>query len=488
MNERETGRNQNKYPQNDVQRLRQMRAQAFGSPRDSRSASSIDTGQRQRNETGAVQRRPQQIPLQTEQSRRHMRDARRQPAVAGSANTDGRQRYPQGRQGAQVAQGTQNKNNAAREKNAYAQKAQSARNTAGGAARHAKNSDIMSANSGIVLGPNTKRNLFLFSLLALLVIVCVIVFGVQSCSKKETGASSSGVKDKVQLSTPGNEKTDSSAKKNSLFAEYTDSTEKLQIDSGHGILIDLDTNKVIAEKGAGDRIYPASMTKIMTLIVAYENIDNLEDTYTFKAEMLDEYYRQNASVAGFSAGESVPIKDLLYGCILPSGADATGALAEYVAGSEEAFASLMNKKAAEMGLKDTHFVTASGLHDDDHYSTCEDMAAILRYAINNEATRQVLATYKYTTVSTAEHPDGIELTGTLKSRMAGDEAEGVFVQGGKTGYTIEGKNCLATFAANCTEENAEFCAPRYILVTAYASGEYTPIFDAINVYKNYCSP
>ena len=484
MDERENGGKQNKYPQNDIQRLQQMRAQAFGSPGDSRGVSSTDTRQRQRSEDGAVQRRPQQLPLQAEHSRREVRDVRRQSASTGSADTNGRQRYPQSRQGVQSAQ---NKNSAARE-NAYSQRAQSTRNTADGAARPAKKSGTVSTNSGIVPGPNTKRNLFLFSLLALLVTVCVIVFGIQSCSKKETDSNSPAVKDKVQLSTPDKGKTDAPTKNNSLFAEYTDSTETLQIDSGYGILIDLSTNKVIAEKGAGDRIYPASMTKIMTLIVAYENIDNLEDTYTFKAEMLDEYYRQNASVAGFSAGESVPVKDLLYGCILPSGADATGALAEYVAGSEEAFAALMNKKAAEMGLKDTHFVTASGLHDDDHYSTCEDMAAILRYAINNEATRQVLATYKYTTSSTAEHPDGIELTGTLKSRMAGDEAEGVFVQGGKTGYTIEGKNCLATFAANCTEENAEFCAPRYILVTAYASGEYTPVFDAIDVYKNYCSP
>ena len=298
MDERENGVKQNKYPQNDIQRLRQMRAQAFGSPGDSRGASSTDTKQRQRSKDGAVQRRPQQIPLQAEHSRRHMQDVRRQSASAGSADTNGRQRYPQSRQGVQSAQ---NKNSAARE-NAYSQRAQSTRNTADGAARPAKKSGTVSANSGIVPGPNTKRNLFLFSLLALLVTVCVIVFGIQSCSKKETDSNSPAVKDKVQLSTPDKGKTDAPTKNNSLFAEYTDSTAKLQIDSGYGILIDLDTNKVIAEKGAGDRIYPASMTKIMTLIVAYENIDNLEDTYTFKAEMLDEYYRQNASVAGFSAG------------------------------------------------------------------------------------------------------------------------------------------------------------------------------------------
>ncbi len=335
--------------------------------------------------------------------------------------------------------------------------------------------------------PNAARNLLLFALLLCAVIACIVTVGAQSCSRRGTQSpAASPAKDDVRLNTPTAD-TSESGGKTTLFAEFTDGTKELDITSGYGILIDLDTNKVLAAKSAQEKIYPASMTKIMTLIVAYENVSDTDATYTFKAEMLDDLFRQNASVAGFSAGESVPVKDLFYGCILPSGADATGALAEYVAGSEEAFAVLMNKKAAAMGLKNTHFVTASGLHDDNHYSTCEDMAAILRYAVNNTGMREILSTYRYTTTKTAEHPDGITLTSTLKSRMSGNEAAGVFVQGGKTGYTIEGRNCLATFAANCTEEQAALTSPRYILVTAFASGEYAPVFDAINVYSEFCS-
>ena len=335
--------------------------------------------------------------------------------------------------------------------------------------------------------PNAARNLLLFALLLCAVIACIVTVGAQSCSRRGTQSpAASPAKDDVRLNTPTAD-TSESGGKTTLFAEFTDGTKELDITSGYGILIDLDTNKVLAAKSAQEKIYPASMTKIMTLIVAYENVSDTDATYTFKAEMLDDLFRQNASVAGFSAGESVPVKDLFYGCILPSGADATGALAEYVAGSEEAFAVLMNKKAAAMGLKNTHFVTASGLHDDNHYSTCEDMAAILRYAVNNTGMREILSTYRYTTTKTAEHPDGITLTSTLKSRMSGNEAAGVFVQGGKTGYTIEGRNCLATFAANCTEEQAALTSPWYILVTAFASGEYAPVFDAINVYSEFCS-
>ncbi len=343
------------------------------------------------------------------------------------------------------------------------------------------------AGSAAAKNPNAARNLLLFALLLCAVIACVVTVGAQSCSRRGTKSpAASPAKDDVRLNTPTAD-TSESGGKTTLFAEFTDGTKELDITSGYGILIDLDTNKVLAAKSAQEKIYPASMTKIMTLIVAYENVSDTDATYTFKAEMLDDLFRQNASVAGFSAGESVPVKDLFYGCILPSGADATGALAEYVAGSEEAFAVLMNKKAAAMGLKNTHFVTASGLHDDDHYSTCEDMAAILRYAVNNTGMREILSTYRYTTTKTAEHPDGITLTSTLKSRMSGNEAAGVFVQGGKTGYTIEGRNCLATFAANCTEEQAALTSPRYILVTAFASGEYAPVFDAINVYSEFCS-
>ncbi len=333
--------------------------------------------------------------------------------------------------------------------------------------------------------PDAKRNMTLFAVLLILVILCIIVFGVQSCMKSDRSETENTVRDQVQLNTP---KTDGNTNTYlPVLAQYTDDSDELQIDSGYGVLIDLDQNEVIASKNADDKIYPASMTKIMTLIVASENITDLEDTFTFTADIIDPLYEQNASVAGFAPGETVPLKDILYGCILPSGADCTSALAIYVAGSEEEFAKMMNEKAAALGLENTHFVTASGLHNDDHYTTCREMAVILQYAIKNDNMRKVLSTYRYTTTSTAQHPDGITVKSTLLSRMNGDEADGVFVQGGKTGYTLEAKNCLATFAANCTESTAAEARPQYLLVTAYATGEYTPVFDAINTYKKYCS-
>ncbi len=269
------------------------------------------------------------------------------------------------------------------------------------------------------------------------------------------------------------------------YPARTDNTKHLDIDSSHGILINLKNNTVIAEKNGKERMYPASMTKIMTLIVAYENVENLDDTFTFDFDIVNDAYIAGASVAGFTTGETVPIRDLLYGTVLPSGADATSALAQYVAGDEVAFAALMNKKAEEIGMKNSHFVTASGLHDDDHYSTCEDMALALKYAIATPELREILSTYTYTTTKTPEHPDGIMLFSTMYTKMKGDEPGEVYVQGGKTGYTPEAHNCLASFAARCESEDSDITVPQFILVTGGGIGEYAAIYDAINTYKKY---
>lgn len=321
-----------------------------------------------------------------------------------------------------------------------------------------------------------------FLVLALLATAIIIA----QCMKRDNGFNIMGL---FETTAPEYDTSSTSDLKDPItgmiYAEMDESTKFLDIQSSNGILIDLSTNKVIASKGGNDRIYPASMTKVMTLIVAYENVEDLSDTFTMTFEIVDDAYQAGASVAGFSEGEKVPIIDLLYGTALPSGADATSALSEYVAGSEEAFAKMMNDKVEQMGLTGTHFVTASGLHDPNHYSTCHDMAKILEYALSIPTLREIMGTYTYTTTPTSQHPDGIMLFNTMYKKMAGDEAGDVYVQGGKTGYTPEAHNCLASFAAYCTEENADKVSPQFILVTAGGIGEYAPIYDAIDTYKKY---
>lgn len=268
-----------------------------------------------------------------------------------------------------------------------------------------------------------------------------------------------------------------------VFAVCDDETVELdtKIESKYAILIDLDTNTIAAEKNPDAVIYPASLTKIMTLIVAVENLstEQLDDTFKMTYEIINPLVAQEASRAGFMVGELVPVRDLLYGAILPSGADATEALAIYIAGSEEEFVKLMNKKAEEMGLSRTNFTNASGLHDYGHYSTVHEMALILEYAMQNELCRSVLTTKQYTTSKTEKNPDGLLLYSDTFNRMYGDEADGVEVIAGKTGYTSQAKHCIATYAI--TESGRP-----YIFVSAYADeSKYSPIRDCIKVYSEY---
>ena len=252
-----------------------------------------------------------------------------------------------------------------------------------------------------------------------------------------------------------------------------------EIDSTYGALIDLTNHTILAGKSATARMYPASMTKVMSLIVAYEAVENLSDTFQMTSTIIDPVYRSGASLAGFSPNETVTILDLMYGLILPSGAEAAVALAQYVAGSEEAFVDLMNAKAAEMGLVGTHFTNCSGLHDPNHYSTAVEMAMIMDYAMQYEDCATILSTYQYATTPTDKHPEGVKLESTMFSRMYGDEPEGVTIQAGKTGYTNEGHHCLVSYATDDTTGEA------YIFVSADAQEKFAPVFDAIAVYSDY---
>ena len=252
-----------------------------------------------------------------------------------------------------------------------------------------------------------------------------------------------------------------------------------QIDSGFAALLSLSTGEITAQKDAFARMYPASMTKIMTLIVGYEHAGELNETFTVTSAIIDPLYRAEASLAGFAPGESVTIRDLLYGTILPSGAEAAVSLAIHTAGSEEDFVALMNEKAQELGLSDTHFTNCTGLHDAEHYSTCADVAAILAYALQYEECREILSTYQYTTSATEQHPEGVLLTSTVFSRMYGDEADGVTILAGKTGYTPEAGQCLASYAER------ESDGAGFILVTSDAAGKFEPVFDAIQLYSDY---
>lgn len=251
------------------------------------------------------------------------------------------------------------------------------------------------------------------------------------------------------------------------------------INSKSGILVRLSDGEVVAEKEADARIYPASMTKIMTAIIGLENLTDLNETITIDRDTYDRLYTEGASLAGFGAGDEVKGIDILYGVMLPSGAECCVGLAQHLFGSEENFVAKMNEKAAELGMNDTHFVTCTGLHDENHYTTVRDLTKLLSYALKNDTFRQIYCSSEYTTSATASAPEGLHFLSTMFKKMDSPNVNGGEIEGGKTGYTSEAGQCLASLAKVDDVE--------YILVTAGAPGgpstEAYHIEDAKTVYN-----
>ncbi len=265
----------------------------------------------------------------------------------------------------------------------------------------------------------------------------------------------------------------------SVYPERDDNAQRFSNDYkfGYALLMNTDTKKVVAYRNANAKMFPASLTKIMSLIVAVENMENLSYTVTITEDMINPMIELDASRAGFLPDETPTLEDLLYGMVLMSGADATLAVAEYVAGSEMAFVQLMNEKAVELGLKSTHFTNAVGLHDNEHYSTATDMALILEYAIQNEICRKIISAYEYKVPPTEKNPEGLTFTSNFFSRMYGDEMPDVTIQGGKTGYTDKAGNCIESFA----EINGE----TYILVMCKCTDKWSAVYDTLSIYSVY---
>ncbi len=267
------------------------------------------------------------------------------------------------------------------------------------------------------------------------------------------------------------------------YNEPTERTAVLsnQINSEFGIFINADSGEILATKKHNSKMYPASLTKIMTALVAIESIKDINDTFELSYKIIDPLYRRGASLAGFSSGEEVKLIDLLYGTILPSGAEACSALAVYVSGSEKEFVELMNEKAKELGLERTHFANPHGLYDDNNYTTAYDMALILKAATENELLNKILSTHQYITSPTPEHPEGIEFISSISKYLNGLSTEnGSSIFGGKTGFVNESGNCVASFGISLNGDN-------YICVTGKAESARKSGEDHIHIYSNYAN-
>ncbi len=252
--------------------------------------------------------------------------------------------------------------------------------------------------------------------------------------------------------------------------------------SQYALFIDLESGNILAEKNAYTRICPASMTKVLTVLVAAEHItaEQLDDTFTFTLEITDYAYVNDCSCVGFLDEETVTVRDLFYGTILPSGGDAAVGLAVYVAGSQEAFLEMMNEKLEELGLSDTaHFTNCVGLYDEEHYCTLYDMAIIMEAALENDICREVMAAHTYTTSATEQHPEGILISNWFLRRIE-DKDTGGEVLCAKTGYVDQSGSCAVSYGI----DNG---GKAYICVTANATSSWRCIYDHVDLYLRFAT-
>ena len=258
---------------------------------------------------------------------------------------------------------------------------------------------------------------------------------------------------------------------------YIDSADVI---SSYAILVDESTDNIIASKGAKERIMPASMTKVLTVLVAAEQIpeEKLDDTFEMTLEITDYAYVNDCSSVGFLDGEAVSVRDLFYGTAMQSGGDAALGLACYVAGSQEAFVELMNQKLEALGIADsTHFTNCVGLYDEAHYSTVYDMAVIMKAAVQNDFCREVMSKHIYTTKPTTQHPEGIEISNWFLRKIE-DKDTGGEVLCAKTGYIVQSKNCAVSY-----EMSAK--GTPYLCVTAGSNSSWRCIYDHVEIYNRY---
>lgn len=210
------------------------------------------------------------------------------------------------------------------------------------------------------------------------------------------------------------------------------------------VLMDADTGAVLYNKGMDETRYPASITKVMTALLALEH-SSLDEQVTFTEECLADQAPDSGNI-GMKVGEVLTMKQCIQALMIQSANDVATQIAVHVAGSVPAFADMMNQKAQELGCVNTHFVNASGMPDENHYTTAHDMALIFREAIKNTDFREIIGTQSFTIEPTNMNPESRTYSNhhALTAQSAPEYYEGCF--GGKTGVTNASKNTLVSGA------------------------------------------
>ena len=202
------------------------------------------------------------------------------------------------------------------------------------------------------------------------------------------------------------------------------------------MVYDLTDDKVLLSQGSEEVSDIASLTKMMTVLVAVENVNNIKSTITITPEMLYGI-PWDAAVMGLTVGDVVTLEDMLYAAMLPSAADATHVIANYVSGSTEEYVKLMNQKAESLGMKDTKFQNVIGMDHEEHKSTMNDLIKLLKYALKNNEFKEVYTAKEHTMLN------GVTVRSTIHIMQGWIGKSTERILGGKTGYTDDAGTCIA---------------------------------------------
>lgn len=250
--------------------------------------------------------------------------------------------------------------------------------------------------------------------------------------------------------------------------------DALSTSSKNIVLYNLDTNEKVFGYKDTEKVSIASLTKIMTAIVALENIDNLNKKVTITSDMLKGLKEKDAYVVGLKVGQKVSYIDLIYACVISSGADATNAIAMSISGGLERFVSLMNDKAKELGLSNTSFSNPIGFDDSNNYSSVDEVSKILIYALKNETFKTI-----FTTDSHEFKDKSLTVKSSMRESAKHANIDTSMILGAKTGYENNAGRCLASIAYDKKNDI------NYLLVTTGADDDYNKMYNIKDAYELY---
>lgn len=214
-------------------------------------------------------------------------------------------------------------------------------------------------------------------------------------------------------------------------------------------MIELTTGTVLYEKNADAQMYPASTTKLMTALVAVEQIEagklSLDDIVTFSHEAVYGIPRDTMHIS-IDVGEELTVRQVLYGMMVASANETCLGIGEHIAGSFDAFADMMNAKAKELGMDNTHFVTLNGLHDPNHYMSPRDLATLMAECIRHDLLLDIISTPTFEIPPTNKCAEPRHLNSTNKLILTSSSYYNAKVVGGKTGFTTPAGNTLVTYS------------------------------------------